>query len=62
MLPETNGGPGHESSDEQQAALQKLNQLHRQHSNNDTPKNDNDDEDEDEDEERDKVCMLQQQL
>lgn len=48
---EANGGPGHESSDEQQAAVQ-LNRLQRQHTNNDSSKND---EDEDEDDEREKV-------
>lgn len=59
MYPETNGGPGQESSDEQQAAPQKSNQLQRNHANSNLPKNDNDDDDEDEDEERDKVSIFQ---
>lgn len=54
-----NGGPGQESSDEQQATRQKLNQLQGQHTSNDSPKNDDEDEDdEDEDDERDKVSMV----
>lgn len=52
---EANGGPGHESCDEQQANVQ-LNRLQRQHTNNDSLINDEDeDEDEDEDDEREKV-------
>ncbi|XP_045133185.1 DDB1- and CUL4-associated factor 5-like isoform X1 [Portunus trituberculatus] len=54
---EANRGPGHDSSDEQQAAVQ-LNQLQRQHANNDPPKNDDDDDDdddEDEEDEREKI-------
>ena len=54
FCPEATGGPGHESSDEQQAAVQ-LNRLQRQHTNNDSSKNDEDEDEDDEDDEREKV-------